>query len=353
MTFIVVDPFLVILSAPCNIEQLDNFVEGLLDWSEAISREDIPIFVSENCLNALYEDGWFPFDDRLHQLIKELDIDYLNEETITDTVRTIFNREPRLEESLDIRDFSHDVGSLLLDPDLLITRLGKCTSEALKKTLINILISELILRNIQPECFFATSKSPLLFENEKLHVSVNVQMVEKTDLTILEVVSPNLQNDLTISFGYQSILKRADFISLWGNAAETSNITDAIERMIIIHRDEGLPPGRKEFHVYRVGNHFLESIHIYGFHARFDWARVLIDSCARIILGIPKSEVIEFREDDRPQSAQRVRRSDDALAWRTHLTKGNEGFRLMFWTTEDGVIEFANIGPKKELVIYE
>lgn len=353
MTFIVVDPFLVILSAPCNIEQLDNFVEGLLDWSEAISREDIPIFVSENCLNALYEDGWFPFDDRLHQLIKELDIDYLDEETITDTVRTIFNREPRLEESLGIRDFAHDEESFLLNPDLLITRLGKCTSEALKKTLINVLISEIILRNIQPECFFATRKSPLLGENEKLHVSVNIQMVEKTDQTIVEVVSPNLQNDLTICFGYQNILKYADFISLWNNAAGTTNITDAIERMIISHRDEGLSTGRKEYHEYRVGNHFLESIHTYGFHARFDWARILIDSCARIILGIPKNEVFEFRVDDRPQSAQRVRKSDGSLAWRTHLTKNNEGFRLMFWTTEGGVIEFANVGPKKELIIYE
>lgn len=79
---------------------------------------------------------------------------------------------------------------------------------------------------------------------------------------------------------------------------------------------------------------------------------VLIESCARIVLGIPKNTLNEFRENSKATSKQRVR-EDGALAFRTHLTKKGIGLRLMFWKKQNGTIEFANIGDKDELEICE
>jgi len=77
---------------------------------------------------------------------------------------------------------------------------------------------------------------------------------------------------------------------------------------------------------------------------------VLIESCARIVLGVPKNPIKEFRINSKPTSDQRVRH-DGSLAYRTHLTKKGAGLRLMIWIRPDGTFEFANMGDKDELEI--
>ena len=77
----------------------------------------------------------------------------------------------------------------------------------------------------------------------------------------------------------------------------------------------------------------------------------LINTCAQIVLGCPKNELKPFRANPAPSAPQHVR-ADGALAFRTHLTKHGAGYRLMYWQRTDGVIEFANIGVKHELIIH-
>jgi len=76
---------------------------------------------------------------------------------------------------------------------------------------------------------------------------------------------------------------------------------------------------------------------------------VLIETCARIVIGYPKNELAPFRID--ANSSKQRSREDGSRAFRTHLTKKGPGFRLMFWETPTGLIEFANVGDKDELVI--
>src|ERR1039457_3294181 len=82
-----------------------------------------------------------------------------------------------------------------------------------------------------------------------------------------------------------------------------------------------------------------------GFGARLS----VVDSCARILLGEPKNSVEPFRVSQ--DSTEQKTRNDGACALRTHLTKDGPGYRLMLWELKDKSIEFANVGPKNELVI--
>jgi hypothetical protein len=358
MTCIVVDPYLILLPDPCtSSDQLDIYVEGLLNWSDAAFRKDIPIFISDACVNGLYQDAWIPFDGRLRNLLHKFGVDNADEETINLVIKNIFERTPRLEDHLKIRNILFEEESVVISPDLFIKRLGENTSKALSETFALIGVGEQYLKSIQPECFFATNECNEIQENDKLTTAIEVHLIElapNNNFMVNEADFPKtINHELTVCFGYNHVLTSMDVMEIWDGASSAVRVNDAINRMIILHREDGLPPDRKEFRTYSLGKRFLESIHAKNFNVRADWARLLVDSCARIILGIPKNDVEEFREDERPQSAQRVRESDGALAWRTHLTKGNEGFRLMFWTTKDGVVEFANVGPKKELIIYE
>jgi hypothetical protein len=50
-------------------------------------------------------------------------------------------------------------------------------------------------------------------------------------------------------------------------------------------------------------------------------------------------------------SEQRKRDRDGALAFRTHLTKGHEALRLVFWRDRSGVDEFSNVAVHNDLTL--
>ncbi|QAZ66814.1 hypothetical protein C3Y92_05980 [Solidesulfovibrio carbinolicus] len=102
---------------------------------------------------------------------------------------------------------------------------------------------------------------------------------------------------------------------------------------------------------FEIGSGFVHSLHTWGANSRHDYAMVIIESCARIVLGMPKNSINEFRESAKATAKQRIRVDDGALAFRTHLTKKGVGLRLMFWRLAGGTIEFANIGAKGDLEI--
>lgn len=59
----------------------------------------------------------------------------------------------------------------------------------------------------------------------------------------------------------------------------------------------------------------------------------------------------DYNTTANPKSFNESRTSDKAEAFRVHVSKDHEAFRLMYWARPDGSTEFANIGIKQELLI--
>ena len=95
---------------------------------------------------------------------------------------------------------------------------------------------------------------------------------------------------------------------------------------------------------FRLGDRFIQSLHDWKVNAQPSLIRILVETCARICLGVPKNEVTAFRGEPT--------RDDGANAFRTHLTKRGIAYRLMLWELPDKTYEFANVGGKSELIIY-
>jgi hypothetical protein len=58
---IVVDPYLVCLPCDCQkVEQLDQFVENLLAWSELLKRGDVIVLFPRSCLEPLVVEDHYP-----------------------------------------------------------------------------------------------------------------------------------------------------------------------------------------------------------------------------------------------------------------------------------------------------
>jgi hypothetical protein len=364
---VAIDPYLVWLPKPCySAEQLETFIEGLLAWAEALRRRDVDIFISERCIGALYDDGWYPYDGRITPLLKKYHVDNAHEEDIVNVVRLILDRTPRLEERVGVSEIYCNEASTIIAPDYFLTRLGTNTAVALRESLVMLGFGKQYLLTLVNGCLFASTPRGDKENHSELSVIARVEIVE---------INPDVPNTFTgsefpldvdesfqVCFGHADLLHQVSVLDLWDGASSEAGAYDAINARIAEHQRAGLPEGqtageytqglqtRNGVSPFRLGPKFLESARHHDFGTRTDWAANLIDSCARIALQIPKQPVEAFRTDDRAQALQRTRK-DGARGWRTHLTKAHEGFRLMFWTTFDGVIEFANVGPKRELEI--
>jgi hypothetical protein len=100
-----------------------------------------------------------------------------------------------------------------------------------------------------------------------------------------------------------------------------------------------------------MGSRFIESFIEWDGLGNGAYSNSVLETCARIVAGSPKNEVREMRSRSPGGRERPIVRSDGAKAFRTHVSKSGEAIRLMYWQANDGSVEFANIGPKRELEI--
>ncbi|WP_454746550.1 hypothetical protein [Ciceribacter selenitireducens] len=96
---------------------------------------------------------------------------------------------------------------------------------------------------------------------------------------------------------------------------------------------------------FSLGSEFAMSLRQHNCGGTQNFSNTTFDLCAQIIADIGLAKISPM---GRPQ--QKLRASDNARAFRSHITTGNPALRLLLWETAAG-LEFANVGPKKELYI--
>jgi hypothetical protein len=346
---------LVAIPDPCNtVEDLEGFVNGLLAWAEALDRKDVRILISQACIDALYQDDRYPYDHHLRALLSKHTVDgeaIADEDTIAQVARRLFEQTPYLEEFIGIEVI--DIEKKCITPVEFLDRLSANTSQAFQESLVMLGVWH-HHKNAQKEpvdgCTFAARFGESVKHHNELTVQAEVSDVLFSDETSPDSLPITVEESFHLCFGHTEVLKQFDCTILWGNADSEQGAIDAIQQRINALIEQGSSTSNKEL-PYSLGAHFLESARNWGF-TRSDLASNLIESCARIIIQNPKYDLNEFRIS-KNSPKQRTRKSDGATAWRTHLTKKGAGYRLMFWKTTEGKIEFANVGSKFELEIRE
>lgn len=346
-----------------------DFVDGLLNWSETLSRPDTNYFISDLCLEAMYADGWYPYTGRIKRLAQQFnlanELDFADEETLIKLAQSVLERTPRLEEYSGVEVVLCEENAILVDPPTLAERLGELTANALKESLVILGLGLAHLATMPHGCVFASVNGDGCVDFPELSFSATIVDAAISATSTQDLTFPlSISETLHVCLGHIEYIRQVGIWELWGNGDSEQGVLDAIIARATEIQEAGLPSSHTlpsyttgvkfegELIRFTLGSRFIQSIQRWGFDRRQDWAMLLIESCARILLSVPKNEVNPFRISAHSDE-QRSRSSDSALAWRTHLTKANAGFRLMFWTTDNGLIEFANIGSKKELLIEE
>jgi len=261
-------------------------------------------------------------------------------------VRGILNKAPFLEDYFGIDTVLIDESTFSVSPPCLSYRLKPNSRRAFAELLTTLGIVRLSCDPELRERKWLASSIGLCSTDHNIQFAAQVNDVSyvATESVFPHPLPYDMEDTISLALSYDDLLSRLGLSAVWNNCADESSAISTIDLFAqdIVKCETHKPA----FRTYTIGKHFCETARMWpGF------SMTIVESCARIVLNKPKKSVEPFREEENMSSKQRVRKSDGALAFRTHLTGGGLALRLMLWVLKDGTIEFANVGVKAELVI--
>lgn len=155
---------------------------------------------------------------------------------------------------------------------------------------------------------------------------------------------------ITRVISFRDWLLKIDASGLWSRANAADELDFAIRaRATQLRNSLGIVSPEKLQREFVVGSDFLRSIQVnQALHGPY--MQVTLEACAKLAADAPINDVKPFQTS--AGSGIQLERSDGALAFRAHLSKGKVALRLMYWQLPSGSIEFANVGPKGEEKIF-
>ena len=346
---VVVDPILLCLPNPCNsLDQLEDFIGAIVGWRGFLDRADICVLLSYSTRVALNTDGEFPHRHRLKELINRFGCTIADANTISRVANLIMDRTPYLEEYYGIDAVLFDEDTFEFTPKVLLDRLSTNCRSAFRDDIVIAGMKEddsceshlMVASGVEIE-----SQTPSV-----ISVRADVHDIDfvSSDVDIAEELPISISKRIPIYFTHEQLIESLDLWAIWDGASSEEGVHLSVVACVKNLISSGAADD--EICDFIIGERFIASLRAWGADARRDYAMVTVESCARIVLGIPKNPIKKFRISAKAKAQQRSR-EDGALAFRTHLTKKGVGLRLLYWKRTDGVIEFANIGSKDELEI--
>jgi hypothetical protein len=345
---LLVDPYLVCLPRYCDREeQLDQFVKNLMSWSDVLQRQDVAVHFPRACLETLLREDYYPYEHEFRRMAASVKADHLSPDLVCKVAQEVLERTPYLEErcEVDFLDFEDDTCNVI--PEIYISRLASDIAWGFKHALAVIACFQQATTGAKVFLMVSAKSTPEeAFASQELQIAVRINGIDCSGVigSLTQQFPLDIVGALPVALHGASLLQSVGCLKLWVQAITTADVRDAINARI----EDLLASGtgkRDAVRGFCVGEHFLESATRNGFGARLS----VVDSCARILLGEPKNSVEPFRVSE--DATEQRTRIDGACALRTHLTKDGPGYRLMLWELTDKSIEFANVGPKNELVI--
>jgi len=319
-----IDPYILCLPNPCNsLEEIESFVDTLLGWSSTLQQKNSNILISDAARIALLEDGEYPHQHRLRDLMRIHKCEVADPETVGRLTQSLLDRTPSLEAFYGVNSILIDPAKSSIMPDAFFKRLKDNTRNALIEMLVIVSAEQNAdCSHIEKHIFLATSDDLIDKDNDLTEIECVSELHDWQWLTEplhdLPTMPATIEGKLPLVFSHYSFLHQLGIWHVWNNASDEQAAIDAINLCIEEIVNTGAT-GISKIN-FRLGTYFLESVRAQSFGSRSDYARVLIESCARITLDIPKNPVKPFRES--ANSMRQKRRHDGALAFRTHLTKG-------------------------------
>jgi hypothetical protein len=184
-----------------------------------------------------------------------------------------------------------------------------------------------------------------------------VQNIERAEDYNGNLVPPfSVFGSINIARGPNCVCDALDCGSVWHAAKTSEDIhLSILLKMADIQREGGHPTRLEGLPAFAVGSEFFESLRRNKAGPKSQYGDNVLETCARLVLGRPKSSADRFMKGARSRNQEQWQRDRDGMmAYRTHVTKKGEGLRLVFWQAgRGGLIEFANVAMHEDLSLCE
>lgn len=322
-------------------DEAEQVILRLSRWADTVVRLGSDRIVrselAEEELGAL---GFFPGLKNVADLIEFNDLsEVYDAKTVWSSYNTILNRAGLLSDVV-----GHEVtrtSSVTIDPPVL----NGCTPSTLK-SISERLLSSLASsnRDLEPPNHFLAS--PFSGSGD-LSISCNIDEVSGKIPEWIKSIPVFIDGKVHLLDKLEEILSTTGAVDLWARARTNSDLYFSIlGRALEI--STATKPGIEwtEIPTFVIGSEFCASLKRNGCYGDGPYSGIVLDACARAVVGLPKDPLNPFGKPDQVRRAR-----DNAPALRTHLTGKGVGLRLMLWQHQSGKLELANVGPKHELEI--
>ncbi len=345
---LIIDPSLFAMPAVIRSEEaLAEFLQKLLDLSEA-SRDEkwFSTYYVGEALSILVRANLYPTPSVISDFISKhrLQSVYAMND-IRRAINELIQRSNYIEELSNVEFLIPQKVNTV--PDILSYFATGELVEGLEVTLCH---SGLVLK--KEDC---AGRLAMIITNPNVHGMIEAECI------VGDILSPLFDEHLKLHFAIPIARSAADFqekippLCLWRKDSSDDEVELAIRlEALSLMRSANMASCVTDVPEFRVGRNFLDSLRRNQGIGGGKFGTTTLDCCAHLVAGIEKYRIGPIKRKSRAKGKGLVpvqRNPDGAAGRRTHISKSNEGMRLMFWQLDDGIVEFANIGPKNELII--
>lgn len=334
LPFVIVDPSVLWVSDENDTEeQFSLALEHSMGWLQRPSSHGLQVFVHQRGIERLAELGLIPIEPFLRGVLSRFNLEgVVSAAELSGMINRAIATGDSIEDFLNVKDalFSN----IDIHPDIFSVISNEELRALSRDTLA---ITSLNQHQSNRGYIYAFPRQAVSAASVKTTIAATIpdSIFDHED---------TLENIIIVD-GVSSIDKNLNALDIWVNSTKDTELAIAMRVLANELCEKSTIPLQ-----FRIGSNFLLSIQKNG-GLNGPHAQQILTKCAQVLAHTPNLEIGDFRTTEDTTSSIRTRQIDGAQAKRIHLSKSHEAMRLLLWQCPDGVIEFANIGPKKELWI--
>lgn len=340
-----------VLAAPPKDGSADDahrYVETLLSWSKLLANPWVAIYMSERASETLVDDGLYPIRAHLNSLFTTNGIVEYDSNTIAIVVDRLLERIPSFEDYFCVRDVLTE--ELTTEPDIL----RGCSGARLQSELERCVVLIAILRTY---CEGHVQDHSLILRNapeKSIRVRALIQVLDqnRTDLvlTLIPTLPKHFEGGVLVCDNLKGFIECLDEVEILRGATDNVGVETAIRIAVNKFRWASGKESEWDYEpAVRVGPAFRSLFQTLPptQQLRRSLLRAIVETLEKTNL----SATHQIRMGPGGDDPQRVRKSDQAKAWRRDIDRDHH---LHYWECKDGTMEIASVSfPHDDFTIPE
>lgn len=341
------DPFIfAIPTEDATPDSIESYFETLRTWAPIVLESNHKFWISYLIAQALTDIEQYPTYARLAQLDKYLDT-YINAD----------------DKPYDIYTLQRACERMLAGPPLIEDYLTCYARVEVEPAEVQDLLPPEIIQRLHPvlkDAFVITLGFIAFAKEKEQHQQASNLLIATTDhyrgedalaltLTVWEADQEDWV-EIPLNTTWQIIYQPEQLDEIEGL---TSFWQDSERGLEWAYRDlaarNKLDPDVHSLSNFKVGSGFTDSIASYHWYNHPDLlAAIFRAAIYAITCALPRTDRGKhkpLRTGKKSLEPQRTRDSDNATAWRVHVTRGHPGLRLHYWLTPDNIVELSTVAP--------